>query len=318
MKRITIAITGLPRAGKTSFTQRLLTGSYISFQPTLGVDVEFAKYKDYPLQIWDMGGQIAFRKHIWENYVKQSSAIIYIFDASDLSNLEEAAEWFWTVLSWTKKKDVPILFLANKRDLVQDRESIMEKVVSGFRLNELGSSDSLHSFRFFFVSVKTGAYIDDAMNWLILKQFVETKQIFSDVVSFDMFVVGEDFVAHFHDNSDKRNEITDIIENYKKKWIQSKKFPVILVEEMIYGEYKVLYLSFPNKAIVLTTKTETDERTTLTNMLENITVPLPLSDCNKAYELLDYTIEELNKVFLTTISSSLSCDIIVEELIKQM
>jgi len=318
MKRITIAITGLPNAGKTSFTQRLLTGSYISFLPTLGVDVEFAKYKNYPLQIWDMGGQIAFRKHIWENYVKQSSAIIYVFDASDLSNLEEGVEWFWKVLSWTEKKGIPILFLANKRDLVQDRESIMEKVVSSFRLNELGSSDSLHSFRFFFVSVKTGAYIDDAMNWLILKQFVETKKILSEIVSFDMFIVGEDFYAHYHDNSDKRNQINEIIENYKSKWIQSKKFPLILVEEMIYGEYKVLYLSLANKAILLTTKTETDERTTLTNMLENIIVPLPLSDCNKAYELLDYTIKELNKVFLTTISASLSCDIIMEELIKQM
>ncbi len=318
MKRITIAITGLPNAGKTSFTQRLLTGSYISFLPTLGVDVEFAKYKDYPLQIWDMGGQIAFRRHIWENYVKQSSAIIYVFDASDLSHLEEGVEWFWKVLSWTEKKDIPILFLANKRDLVQDRESIMEKVISSFRLNELGSSDSLRSFRFFFVSVKTGAYIDEAMNWLIIKQFVETKQIISEIVSFDMFIVGEDFYAHYHDNSDKRNQISELIENYKKKWIQSKKFPVTLVEEMIYGEYRVLYLSFPNKAIVLTTKTETDERSTLTNMLNNITVPLPLSDCNKAYELLDYTIEELNKVFLTYISASLSCDIIADELIKQM
>ena len=194
----------------------------------------------------------------------------------------------------------------------------MEKVVSSFRLNELGSSDSSHSFRFFFVSVKTGAYIDDAMNWLILKQFVETKQLFSEIVSFDMFIEGEDFYAHYHDNSDKRNQISEIIEKYKKKWVQSKKFPVTLIEEMIYGEYKVLYISLLNKAIVLTTKAETDERTTLTNMLESIIIPLPLSDCYKANELLDYTINELNKVFLTSISASLSCDIIAEELIKQM
>ena len=102
MKRITIAITGLPRAGKTSFTQRLLTGSYISFQPTLGVDVEFAKYKNYPLQIWDMGGQIAFRKHIWENYVKQSSAIIYIFDVTRETTVLSLPGWVKEV-----KKTIP-------------------------------------------------------------------------------------------------------------------------------------------------------------------------------------------------------------------
>ena len=59
MKRLTISITGLPKAGKTSFTQRLLTGSFITTQPTFGVDVEsghvdyafaFVALQDYLLQ----------------------------------------------------------------------------------------------------------------------------------------------------------------------------------------------------------------------------------------------------------------------------
>jgi GTPase SAR1 family protein len=60
MKRNTIAITGLQNAGKTSFSQRLVTGKYIVSQPTSGVDVEFAQYNGLPIQIWDMGGDESF------------------------------------------------------------------------------------------------------------------------------------------------------------------------------------------------------------------------------------------------------------------
>ena len=72
-----------------------------------------------------MGGHEAFRKHIWRNYINQTSALNFIFDASDFSTLEESFVWYWTNLSWIEKKVLHVLFLANKWDLVVDKDETL-------------------------------------------------------------------------------------------------------------------------------------------------------------------------------------------------
>ncbi|MHA1398629.1 MAG: ADP-ribosylation factor-like protein, partial [Candidatus Heimdallarchaeaceae archaeon] len=196
MERTKIAITGLQNSGKTSFSQRLITGKFITTQPTFGVDVEFTKFREIPIQIWDMGGHSSFRKHIWKNYVLQSSALIYIFDASDFTSIDESAKWFWNCYSWIEGKDVPILFLANKWDLVKNEDEAIEKIVSKFQLDKIASKAMNTAFRFFFVSVKTGAYIEEAMNWLLGKKITLIERQKEDIISFDIFIKVNDYIAH--------------------------------------------------------------------------------------------------------------------------
>jgi small GTP-binding protein len=312
LKRLTISITGLPKAGKTSFTQRLLTGSFITTQPTFGVDVEFADYKGYPLQIWDMGGHMAFRKHIWRNYVEQSSALIFIFDASDFSTLTESKEWFWLCLSWIEKKGIPVLFLANKWDLVEDQDTTLDKIVEGFNLSKLATIDSKTSFRFFFISVKTGAYISDAMNWLIIKNFVEKRKTTVEISSFDIFLSSEQFSVHIHDSSDKRLGVHEIIETYQKKWFQSEKDELNVFEEMKYDEDNVFFLSFSGIALLITTKSDFIDRSVFINILELIKSEEKIVDKTQIYDLFDKIKNLLLQGFLGEISSSLICDVAEE------
>ncbi len=311
MKRTTIAITGLPKAGKTCFTQRLITGNLISSQPTYGVDVEFASYKDLPLQIWDMGGHMAFRTHIWENYIKMSSGLIYIFDASDLSQMEESAEWFWKCFSWIEDKKAPILFLANKGDLVEDEEVVINSIVEGFRLNEIALKSLDSPFRFFFTSVKTGAYISDAMHWLVVKQFIEKRKFPNKILSLDVFVKIGNSLAHIHDNSQERNEVLSTIDAYKKKFEQSESDKLNLLEEMSYENHKVLYISHSSMSLLVISKEDFIDRAGFSIILEKIKTEESYEDINEFYTLYENVKESVLKNFHTDISSTLSCDLLV-------
>ncbi|MCG3220748.1 MAG: GTP-binding protein [Candidatus Heimdallarchaeota archaeon] len=311
MKRTTIAITGLPKAGKTCFTQRLITGNLITSQPTFGVDVEFASYKDLPLQIWDMGGHMAFRTHIWENYIKMSSGLIYIFDASDLSQMEESAEWFWKCFSWIEDKKAPILFLANKWDLVKDEEVVINSIVEGFRLNEIALKSLDSPFRFFFISVKTGAYISDAMNWLVVKQFIEKRKFPNKILSLDVFVKIGNSLAHIHDNSQERNEVLSTIDAYKKKFEQSGSEKLNLLEEMSYDNHKVLYISHSSMSLLVISEEDFIDRAGFSIILEKIKTEESYEDINEFYTLYENVKESVLKNFHTDISSTLSCDLLI-------
>jgi small GTP-binding protein len=316
MKRNTIAITGLQNAGKTSFSQRLVTGKYITSQPTFGVDVEFTQYNGLPIQIWDMGGHESFRKHIWRNYVNQSSALIFIFDASDFSKMNESVEWFWNCYSWVADKEIPILFLANKWDLVKDQNATMETIVKEFRLNEISIKAINTPFRFFFISVKSGAYISEAMNWLVLKHLLNKQRQQNNILSFDVFIKFEDYVAHLHDNTESRKIVMDAIDVYKKKWINSNSSLLNVLEEINFNGYKVLFISYPEKAILVSTKTEFIEKGIFGEIIEKLETVEISEDINNLHILLEKAKSELEKYFQSDISASLSCDYLQQQLVS--
>ena len=321
MDRITISITGLPNAGKTSFTQRLLTGSFIETQPTIGVDVEFTDYRGFPLQIWDMGGHMAFRQHIWENYIRQSSALIFIFDASDSSKIEESSDWFWKSLSWIDKEGIPVLFLANKWDLVTNKDSVLDEIVTGFELNKLASIDSRISFRFYFISVKSGAYISDAMKWLIIKNFMEKNKITFQIDSFDIFINSDVFIAHLHDNSENRMEVEDLIIPYKRRWIESDVMNINIMEEISFQNYKVFFLSHQRVGILIITQEEIIDRSIFSKFLNKLDTSRIYNDKEEIYVLFEQVKKLLSNQFFSEIASSLSCEITevdIEENKKQL
>ena len=309
MVRTTIAITGLQNAGKTSFSQRLVSGAYILSQPTYGVDVEFTQYRGVPIQIWDMGGHASFRKHIWQNYVEQSSALIFIFDASDLTNMEESAEWFWNSYAWIAEKQIPILFLANKWDLVKETEETIDKIVSGFNLKKISETALETPFRFFFVSVKTGAFISEAMNWLIGKSLNQSKDQKREVISFDLFIKIDNYIAHLHDNTDKRNMVANLINTYKEKWSSTIDSLIDVLEEIVFEKYRVLFISYKNKAIVISSKREFLDQSVFKNLVQDISLSKFNDNINGFYNLFEETKSELEKYFQVEIASSLSCDV---------
>lgn len=240
-KRALIAITGLPNAGKTSFTHRLLTGRYTESIPTLGVDVEFIEYLGYPIQVFDLGGHEAFRNKIWRRYVQQSNALIFIFDASNMNTLEESAKWFWQCVEWIKNKSAPILFLANKKDLIENVDETIQQIVTAFNLQKL-ANDPERSFMFFFVSVKTAENIAEAMNWLILKQFARQNDEIPDITTIDFFVEGPGISLHIYYQTSERNNFISLIQLYKNRWHEIAPSSMVVTEETEHEDSNVFFI----------------------------------------------------------------------------
>lgn len=174
-KRIPIAIVGLENAGKTTLVKRIQTGKFVkTITPTHGLDIETIEIKENLFQLFDLGGQIAFRELFWQTYVKLSHGIIFVIDSSDNTRLDQVIEWFWKCLEWNPT--APLLILANKSDLAHTE---LDKLIMKIKLDQLPKQSSQRSFRIFEVSTKTGANIDEAMAWFSEKliPFLEQKKV---------------------------------------------------------------------------------------------------------------------------------------------
>ncbi|MHA2369237.1 MAG: ADP-ribosylation factor-like protein [Candidatus Hodarchaeales archaeon] len=176
MQKLHIVVTGLSQAGKTTFVQRVIADDFVEIAyPTLGVNTEICEYEGYTLQIFDLGGHESLQELLWENYVKLSEGIIFIFDSSDSLKMIEARESFWQVVDWVGSEDVTIAFVANKWDLPH---MDLKEIAEGLELQKLGATPE-RSFRIFNSSAKTGDGIDDVMKWMVsrLVRVTSTKQI---------------------------------------------------------------------------------------------------------------------------------------------
>lgn len=56
--------------------------------PTLGFTINTLKYKDYTINLWDIGGQTTIRSY-WRNYFEQTDGVIWVVDSSDKLRLED-------------------------------------------------------------------------------------------------------------------------------------------------------------------------------------------------------------------------------------
>ncbi|MFX0113353.1 MAG: ADP-ribosylation factor-like protein [Candidatus Hodarchaeota archaeon] len=174
--KLHIVVTGLSQAGKTTFVQRIISGDFVEVAyPTLGVNTEICEYEGYTLQIFDLGGHESLRELLWENYVKLSEGVVFIFDSSDPLKMEEARESFWQVINWVGSEDVTIAFVANKWDIPH---MDLKEIAEGLELQKLGATPE-RSFRIFNSSAKTGDGVDDVMKWMVsrLVRVTSAKQI---------------------------------------------------------------------------------------------------------------------------------------------
>ncbi|KAH8113388.1 ARF SAR [Phellopilus nigrolimitatus] len=113
---VRILMLGLDSAGKTTILYHLQIGEVVSTIPTIGFNVETVQYKNLKFQVWDLGGQSSIRPY-WRCYFPNTSAIIYVIDASDHARLETSRTELLTMLSEDELRGVPLLVFANKQDV---------------------------------------------------------------------------------------------------------------------------------------------------------------------------------------------------------
>lgn len=163
-KGIPLVIIGLPKAGKSTFVQRIRTGEFVSTRTTMGMQFESAEIGDARFDIFDLGGHETYRKTIWQTYIKLAYGLVFVLDSADKDNFEIAKEEFWKSIDLKGTQDeFLILILCNKSDL--DESLDLESIINFFEFYKLAEKENV-SFQFFKTSMKSGENIQAALNWL--------------------------------------------------------------------------------------------------------------------------------------------------------
>ncbi len=156
-----ISVLGLDRAGKTSILQRMRTGRWIpNTTPTIGMNSETIIIGNVRFTAWDLGGQLQFRRSLWDMYTKNSVGLLFVVDVSNPRRYPEVRINLKRMLSMTHLENLPLAIFANKIDLIEDIEENDLPNILGI------SKISNREIKVFKTSAKTGEGIMVGIYWL--------------------------------------------------------------------------------------------------------------------------------------------------------
>ncbi|KAJ3450619.1 ras and ef-hand domain-containing protein [Anaeramoeba flamelloides] len=145
---------------------------------TIGVDFRFSSIKvdekDVKLQVWDTAGQERFRT-ITSTYYRSADGILLIYSITSKDSFLQISHWF-NEIKKNAPKTVATVLLANKKDLVSDRNVSTEE---GQKLaDELG-------LPFLEVSAKTGENVQEAFQKLARLATQENKPKENEIITLE-------------------------------------------------------------------------------------------------------------------------------------
>ncbi|XP_042369281.1 ADP-ribosylation factor-like protein 11 [Plectropomus leopardus] len=113
-----VILMGLDSAGKTTLLARLLTGQVMETSPTIGFNVGTLDLdKKTSLTVWDVGGQKNMRVN-WRYLLLRCKALVFVLGHGTAAREPEGSK---RILNHEKLRGVPLMVLANKKDLPNSR-----------------------------------------------------------------------------------------------------------------------------------------------------------------------------------------------------
>lgn len=111
-----------------------------------------------------MGGHEAVR-HLWQDYVCECNAVLFLLDSTDHDRLEEAGFELDALIGEKVVEDVPVAILCNKCDLVENSLSTAEicERIQYDELKKMQGEDKINMFR---ISVLKGEGYQAAFRWV--------------------------------------------------------------------------------------------------------------------------------------------------------
>ena len=158
-----VCLLGDAAVGKTSLVYRFIENRFSKdFKTTLGVNllkkaVEMDD-KNISVQIWDLGGQDAY-KNLRKLYLEGAQGALLVFDVTSQSSFDNLGDWL-TSLYDVRGEKIPLILIGNKIDLEQNR------VVKEEKVKEFAKGKNME---YLFTSAKTGQEVENAFRQLIKK-----------------------------------------------------------------------------------------------------------------------------------------------------
>lgn len=115
-----IFLFGIDRAGKTTLSELIKTGSKKDTKPTLAFNIDKWVIDEIEFQVWDAPGQVKFRK-LWSNGINKAQVLLFVLDTADDTRFDEAKAEFDKVLKDLETARIPLVFCFNKMDLDEAR-----------------------------------------------------------------------------------------------------------------------------------------------------------------------------------------------------
>jgi len=124
--KLKIGLVGESGVGKSCCLVRWVDDDFFEADDkyTIGVDykiksVKLSDGRSAKLQIYDTAGQERFRT-VTASFYRGAHGILLVFDVTDLSSFEKAADWLREIRNYTPE-GTPVVLVGNKNDLVHKR-----------------------------------------------------------------------------------------------------------------------------------------------------------------------------------------------------
>jgi small GTP-binding protein len=152
--------------GKTSLIQKFVKNMFSeNYLVTVGTRTskktivikkpEFQSEINLTLLIWDIMGQISFRKILHPSYFKGAKGAFLVCDLTREDTLKHLDDWVDSL--FTEGNLMPTVFIANKSDLTDQYE---------FGVKEIERVASIYNSPFYITSAKTGENVERAFQAL--------------------------------------------------------------------------------------------------------------------------------------------------------
>lgn len=164
--RLKFCLLGDGAVGKTCLASRFVDNTFNErYLPTIGTNVSTKKIiverpdlnKTFEIEaiIWDILGQLGYRKLLHSAYLRGAIGAILVCDLTRKETLETLDNWIDSLYSeW---RWVPSIIVANKSDLAEEAE---------FHYEDIKKTAMYFDFPFFISSARTGEKVEDIFNAL--------------------------------------------------------------------------------------------------------------------------------------------------------
>eukprot|EP00921_Rhytidocystis_pertsovi_P000384 GHVQ01000757.1.p1 GENE.GHVQ01000757.1~~GHVQ01000757.1.p1 ORF type:complete len:186 (+),score=18.73 GHVQ01000757.1:435-992(+) len=160
-KEMRILMLGLDNAGKTTIVKQFLGEDVTSISPTLGFNISSVAFKQYNLNIWDVGGQKSLRSY-WRNYFEETEGLVWVVDSTDRNRLNDCRMELHRLMKEERLSGASLLIFVNKQDL--------PGAMTADEVHEILELSKLSSSRHWSVrscSAVTGQGMLSGIDWLV-------------------------------------------------------------------------------------------------------------------------------------------------------
>ncbi|GLE05939.1 hypothetical protein PINS_up021566 [Pythium insidiosum] len=161
-RELRVLMLGLDNAGKTTILKKFMGQDITEISPTLGFDIQTLEYKEFKLNVWDIGGQQTIRSY-WRNYFEQTDGLVWVVDSADRRRLEDCKTELKKLLTQEKLAGATLLIFANKQDL----PGALSVAEIADALDLRSEQFSTRHWNIVSCSAVTGDGLIDGIDWLV-------------------------------------------------------------------------------------------------------------------------------------------------------